>query len=157
CPPCRGTLWRQGTAVKRCLSAILYDVKGPLHTELLEADEKGIRRAAEVIRAHGLVAFPTETVYGLGANALSESAVLRIFEARDRPRGNPLIVPLAEVAQLAAVAADVTSRARELAARFWPGPLTLVLPRAAAVPLVTTGGLDTVAVRVPDHPVARAL
>jgi len=139
------------------LSAILYDVKAPLHTELLEADEAGIRRAAEVVRADGLVAFPTETVYGLGANALSEAAVLRIFEAKDRPRGNPLIVHLGEAGQLATVAGEVTSRVREITARFWPGPLTLVLPRAPVVPLVTTGGLDTVAVRVPDHPVARAL
>ena len=132
-------------------------VNAPVRTDLLEADQAGIRRAADIIRAGGLVAFPTETVYGLGANALSAPAVLRIFEAKDRPRGNPLIVHLAEAAQLATVAAEVTSRAADIAARFWPGPLTLVLPRAAAVPLVTTGGLDTVAVRVPDHAVARAL
>ena len=147
----------QGDDCQALLVGYPVSVNAPVRTELLEADEAGIRRAAEVIRAHGLVAFPTETVYGLGANALSEPAVLRIFEAKDRPRGNPLIVHLAETAQLAAVAADVSTRARDVAAQFWPGPLTLVLPRAAAVPLVTTGGLDTVAVRVPDHPVARAL
>ena len=147
----------QGDGCQALLVGYPVSVNAPVRTELLQADEAGIRRAADVIRAHGLVAFPTETVYGLGANALSEPAVLRIFEAKDRPRGNPLIVHLAEAAQLATVAADVSTRARDVAARFWPGPLTLVLPRAAAVPLVTTGGLDTVAVRVPDHPVARAL
>src|SRR5712691_9399033 len=144
----------QGDDCQALLVGYPVSVNAPVRTELLVADEAGIRRAADVIRAHGLVAFPTETVYGLGANALSEPAVLRIFEAKDRPRGNPLIVHLAEAAQ---VATAVTSRAADLAARFWPGPLTLVLPRAAAVPLVTTGGLDTVAVRVPDHAVARAL
>jgi L-threonylcarbamoyladenylate synthase len=147
----------QGDDCQALLVGYPVGVNAPVRTELLEADEAGIRRAADVIRAHGLVAFPTETVYGLGANALSEPAVLRIFEAKDRPRGNPLIVHLAEAAQLAAVAVEVSTRAREVAAQFWPGPLTLVLARAAAVPLVTTGGLDTVAVRVPDHPVARAL
>ena len=128
-----------------------------LRTLFLEADELGVRRGAEVIRAGGLVAFPTETVYGLGADALSDSAVARIFEAKERPRGNPLIVHLAGVAALESVAARVPSRARDASARFWPGPLTLVLPRAGPVPLITTGGLETVAVRVPAHPVALAL
>jgi L-threonylcarbamoyladenylate synthase len=128
-----------------------------MRTLCLTADEEGIRRGAEVIRAGGLVAFPTETVYGLGADALSERAVARIFEAKERPRGNPLIVHLASAAALESVAERVPLRARDAAARFWPGPLTLVLPRGGAVPLITTGGLDTVAVRVPSHPVARAL
>jgi len=129
----------------------------PMRTLFLKADELGVRRGAEVIRAGGLVAFPTETVYGLGADALSDSAVARIFEAKERPRGNPLIVHLAGAAALASVAARVPPRARDAAARFWPGPLTLVLPRAGTVPHITTGGLETVAVRVPSHPVARAL
>ena len=128
-----------------------------MRTVFLKADELGIRRGAEVIRAGGLVAFPTETVYGLGADALSDSAVARIFEAKERPRGNPLIVHLADAAALESVASHVPPRARDAAARFWPGPLTLVLPRARTVPLITTGGLDTVAVRVPSHPVALAL
>jgi len=128
-----------------------------IRTLFLLADEAAIRRAADVIRAGGLVAFPTETVYGLGADALSEPAVARIFEAKERPRGNPLIVHLANAAALDSVAARVPSRARDAAARFWPGPLTLVLPRAGTVPLITTGGLETVAARVPAHPVARAL
>jgi L-threonylcarbamoyladenylate synthase len=128
-----------------------------MRTLFLKADELGVRRGAEVIRAGGLVAFPTETVYGLGADALSASAVARIFDAKERPRGNPLIVHLADAAALESVAARVPPRARDAAARFWPGPLTLVLPRARTVPLITTGGLETVAVRVPSHPVALAL
>src|SRR3972149_3308742 len=128
-----------------------------MRTLFLKADELGVRRGAEVIRAGGLVAFPTETVYGLGADALSDSAVARIFEAKERPRGNPLIVHLAGAAALETVAARVPPRARDAAARFWPGPLTLVLPRASAVPLITTGGLETVAARAPAHPVALAL
>jgi L-threonylcarbamoyladenylate synthase len=129
----------------------------PMRTLFLKADEAAIRRGAEVIRSGGLVAFPTETVYGLGADALSGSAVGRIFEAKERPRGNPLIVHLASAAALESVASRVPPQARAAAARFWPGPLTLVLPRANAVPLVTTGGLETVAARVPSHPVALAL
>ena len=128
-----------------------------MRTLYLTADARAVSRAAEVIRAGGLVAFPTETVYGLGADALSAAAVERIFDAKERPKGNPLIVHVAGVDALAEVAATVPARARDLAARFWPGPLTLVLPRAAMVPLVTTGGLETVAGRVPAHPVARAL
>jgi L-threonylcarbamoyladenylate synthase len=128
-----------------------------MRTLFLKGDGPGVRRGAEVIRSGGLVAFPTETVYGLGADALSSSAVARIFEAKERPRGNPLIVHLANAAALESVASRVPPRARDAAARFWPGPLTLVLPRANNVPLITTGGLDTVAARVPSHPVARAL
>ena len=128
-----------------------------MRTLFLSADEPGVRRGAEVIRAGGLVAFPTETVYGLGADAISAAAVARIFEAKERPRGNPLIVHLASAAALETIAAVVPPLALDAAARFWPGPLTLVLPRAATVPLITTGGLETVAVRVPAHPVARAL
>jgi len=129
----------------------------PLRTRFLRADAAAIREAAAVIRAGGLVAFPTETVYGLGADALAAAAVLRIFEAKERPRGNPLIVHVAGADALETVAARVPAPARAVGAVFWPGPLTLVLPRAAAVPLVTTGGLETVAVRVPAHPVAQAL
>jgi L-threonylcarbamoyladenylate synthase len=128
-----------------------------MRTVFIKADEPGVRRGAEVIRAGGLVAFPTETVYGLGADAMSAAAVARIFEAKERPRGNPLIVHLASAAALETIAAVVPPLALDAAARFWPGPLTLVLPRAATVPLITTGGLETVAVRVPAHPVARAL
>jgi L-threonylcarbamoyladenylate synthase len=128
-----------------------------MRTRLIPADDAGLAEAARVLRAGGLVAFPTETVYGLGADALDPTAVARIFAAKERPPGNPLIVHLAGAEDLPAVAADVPRIAREAIRHFWPGPLSLVLPRADAVPLVTTGGLDTVAVRVPAHPVARAL
>src|SRR3970040_1943244 len=128
-----------------------------MRTLFLKDDEPGVRRGAEVIRAGVLVPSPTETVYGLGADALSDSAVARIFEAKERPRGNPLIVHLAGAAALETVAARVPPGPRGAAARVWPGPLTLVLPRAGAVPLITTGGLETVAARVPSHPVALAL
>lgn len=116
-----------------------------------------IERAAEVLRSGGLVAFPTETVYGLGANALDAAAVRRIFEAKGRPADDPVIVHLASADELGRVARRVPAVARRLAEAFWPGPLTLLLPRAAAVPLEVTAGLDTVGVRVPDHPVALAL
>jgi L-threonylcarbamoyladenylate synthase len=116
-----------------------------------------IARAAEVLRRGGLVAFPTETVYGLGANALDAEAVARIFQAKGRPASNPLIVHLPEAPQPGPVVAAWPDRAARLAARFWPGPLTLVLPRGPAVPDAVTAGGPTVAVRVPAHPVALAL
>lgn len=116
-----------------------------------------IAEAAAVLQRGGLVAFPTETVYGLGANALDEAAVARVFAAKSRPANNPLIVHLADAAQLPRVARRVPPTAERLAAAFWPGPLTLVLPRRAEVPDAVTAGLDTVAVRVPSHPVAHAL
>lgn len=116
-----------------------------------------IARAAAVIRAGGLVAFPTETVYGLGANALDSDAVARIFRAKERPTFDPLIVHLVAAESLREVVSHVPDVAVALAARFWPGPLTLVLPRGPQVPLAVTAGGDTVAVRVPSHPVAHAL
>jgi len=122
----------------------------------LHPDADAIAEAAAVIRRGGLVAFPTETVYGLGANALDPAAVRRIFAAKGRPGDNPLIVHLAGAGQVPAVAVPLPA-VDILARRFWPGPLTLVLPRRSVVPDETTAGLDTVAVRVPDHPVALAL
>jgi L-threonylcarbamoyladenylate synthase len=116
-----------------------------------------LQRAASILRAGGLVAFPTETVYGLGANALDEAAVRRIFAAKGRPAYNPLIVHVAERDEASALVVRWTADADRLAERFWPGPLTLVLPKRAAVPDIVTAGLDTVAVRVPGHPVALAL
>ncbi|MCJ7551060.1 MAG: L-threonylcarbamoyladenylate synthase, partial [Anaerolineae bacterium] len=116
-----------------------------------------IAEAAAVIRGGGLVAFPTETVYGLGANALDAQAVAGIFRAKERPSYDPLIVHLADAAQLSSVVAEVPDVARDLVAAFWPGPLTLVLPRGPQIPDEVTAGGDTVAVRVPAHPVARAL
>jgi L-threonylcarbamoyladenylate synthase len=116
-----------------------------------------IARAAAVLRDGGLVAFPTETVYGLGAVALDAEAVGRIFAAKGRPAHNPLIVHVPDEAGARAVAGEWPAAAALLAARFWPGPLTLVVPKAATVPDVVTAGGPTVAVRVPAHPVALAL
>ena len=122
------------------------------------ADDDALEAAAGILRAGGLVAFPTETVYGLGADATDDRAVAAIFEAKGRPRFNPLIVHLPEAA-----AADglvvLDDRARALAGRFWPGPLTLVLPRAAGCPvsLLASAGLDSLALRVPGHPLAEDL
>jgi len=116
-----------------------------------------IEEAAAVLNAGGLVAFPTETVYGLGADASNPRAVARIFEAKGRPVSHPLIVHFSSFAAARAWAAAVPPAAERLAEAFWPGPLTIVLPRAAAVPDAVTGGQDTVALRSPAHPVARAL
>ncbi len=126
-------------------------------TQLLPATPENIARAAEILRGGGLVAFPTETVYGLGANALDAEAVARIFVAKERPFADPLIVHLSGPDQLPRVVRAVSPLSRILAETFWPGPLTLVLPKQPQVPPLVTAGLDTVAVRVPDHPVALAL
>jgi L-threonylcarbamoyladenylate synthase len=120
-------------------------------------DRNAIARAAACLRDGGLVAFPTETVYGLGANALNRTAVRRIFEAKGRPSNDPLIVHVAGIGDLPRLATEIPAHAVALAKRFWPGPLTLVLGRAASVPLEVTAGLETVAIRVPAHPVAQAL
>ena len=114
-------------------------------------------RAAALLRAGRLVAFPTETVYGLGANALDAAAVQRIYEAKGRPSTSPLIVHVADAAMAKTVAAEWPEAAERLAARFWPGPLTLVLPKRRAVPDEVTAGLGTVGVRQPAHPVALEL
>ena len=131
-------------------------------TRILPVDPRSpqpdvISRAAQCLRDGGLVAFPTETVYGLGANALDATAAARIFAAKERPADDPLIVHLADVADLPLVASDIPVVARTLAAQYWPGPLTLVLPKAAAIPGIITSGGPSVAVRVPRHPVALAL
>ena len=130
-------------------------------TVLLRVDPEdptpAVRRAADVIRAGGLVALPTETVYGLGADATSERAVRGIFEAKGRPASDPLIVHLPDADAVASVAAEIPASVPPLADRFWPGPLTLIVPRGEAVPAAVSSGRDTVAVRVPRHPVALAL
>jgi L-threonylcarbamoyladenylate synthase len=116
-----------------------------------------IERAAAILRAGGLVAFPTETVYGLGADASNPAAVAKIFAAKGRPQDHPVIVHLAGVELLSLWAGEIPAAAHELAAAFWPGPLTLILKRAAGVPDCVTGGQDTVGLRIPGHPVALAL
>ena len=123
---------------------------------LLPADS-GLAEAASVLRTGGLVAFPTETVYGLGANALDARAAARIFEAKARPSFDPLITHLAEAADLEPLVGPVPPAVAALAARFWPGPLTLIVDRPAAIPSIVTSGLDTMAVRVPDNEHARRL
>src|SRR5436190_14388549 len=120
-------------------------------------DDAVLQRAADVLRRGGLVAFPTETVYGLGANALDAAAVQRIFLAKGRPASDPLIVHIAALDQLDRVAEDVPALAHTLAQVFWPGPLTLVLKRRPAIPASVSAGRDTVAVRIPDHAVPLAL
>jgi L-threonylcarbamoyladenylate synthase len=125
-------------------------------------DHPAIQRAAEILRANGTVAFPTETVYGLGANALSPDAVGRIFSAKARPSWDPLIVHIADLSQLPEITdlvspPDLAARVHILAAAFWPGPLTLLLPRTAAIPAEVTAGRPLVGVRLPAHPVAHAL
>ena len=120
-------------------------------------DPQIIAEAAAVIRAGGLVAFPTETVYGLGASALNEQAVARIFHAKERPATDPIIAHIADLCQIDVLACDVPPAAHALARRFWPGPLTLVVLRRPVVPANLSAGRATVAVRMPAHPVALAL
>ncbi len=129
-----------------------------IETETLAPDDIGIAKAAVHLRAGRLVAFPTETVYGLGGDARSDLAVARIYEAKGRPQFNPLIVHLPDL-EAAQEFAQVDARAEDLAAAFWPGPLTLVLPlrEGAGLSDLVTAGLGSVAIRVPAHPVARAL
>lgn len=122
-----------------------------IKTQLLT--EKDIEAAAAILRAGGLVGIPTETVYGLGANGLDPAAVRRIFEAKGRPQDNPLILHIPDPSWLERYCRDVPAAARRLAEQFWPGPLTMILPRRTLVPDEVTCGLETVGVRCPDHPV----
>lgn len=120
-------------------------------------DMSVISEAGRIIRSGGLVAFPTETVYGLGADALNPVSSAKIYEAKGRPSDNPLIVHIADTDDMYGIAADVPPEAEILAKKYWPGPLTMIFPAKESVPKETTGGLDTVAVRFPSHPVAKAL
>ena len=123
----------------------------------MSPDAAEIARAVEILRAGRLVAFPTETVYGLGADAANPDAVRRIFAAKGRPSDHPVIVHLASADSIGEWAREMPPAARMLAQAFWPGPLTMILPRTARVDDVVTGGQDSVGIRVPSHPVARAL
>lgn len=122
-----------------------------------ESDEEKIRRAAQVLREGGLVAFPTETVYGLGGDARRGDVSKRIYAAKGRPSDNPLIVHIAQFSELAPVVSEIPEAAEKLSAAFWPGPMTVVFRKSELIPAETTGGLSTVAVRMPCHPVARKL
>jgi L-threonylcarbamoyladenylate synthase len=127
-------------------------VVDPIHP-----DHEAIEDAAAIVRRGGLVAFPTETVYGLGANALDAAAVRCIFDAKGRPPQNPIIVHVTDATEAMRVVAEWPDVAQQLADTFWPGPLTLVLPKRSDVPDIVTAGLPSIAVRVPSHPVAQAL
>ena len=136
-----------------------------MKTTILKDTIEDIKRAGEIIAGGGIVAFPTETVYGLGANALDEEAVKKIYKAKGRPSDNPMIVHISQVSDVYDIA-DVSESTlsekalenlRRCADAFWPGPLTMVLPKKKIVPLTTTGGLDTVAIRMPSHKTARML
>ena len=116
-----------------------------------------LKEAAKVLASGGLVAFPTETVYGLGANALDEQAAKKIYTAKGRPSDNPLIAHVAHVEDVEMLAREIPVAGKQLMDAFWPGPLTLIFPKKKIVPDGTTGGLDTVAVRMPSHPVAKCL
>lgn len=128
---------------------------------IYEANEENIAKAATLIRNGDVVAFPTETVYGLGANAFNPEAVQKIFTIKERPNFNPLIVHLTNVEQIESISSyKENDRLIELLQKvqhFWPGPLSVILPRKENIPTVVTGGLDTVAIRIPSHPIARAL
>jgi L-threonylcarbamoyladenylate synthase len=123
----------------------------------LQPEMDKIRRASEIINRGGLVAFPTETVYGLGGNGLDEDAAKKIYAAKGRPQDNPLILHIEDISRLSDIARDIHPKAQLLMDKFWPGPLTLVFRKTDLVPWSTTGGLETVAVRMPDHPVALGL
>lgn len=133
-----------------------------IETKLLKVnaakpEAEKIAVAAEILRQGGVVAFPTETVYGLGADALNPAAVAKIFTAKGRPGDNPLIVHVADIAEVGKLVSSISPVACTMMRTFWPGPLTLILPRREIVPDAVTAGLETVAIRMPDHPVALAL
>lgn len=122
-----------------------------------EEEEKMLRQAGEVIKKGGLVAFPTETVYGLGGDGLNSESSRKIYAAKGRPSDNPLIVHICRLEDIHYIVRDFPENAGKAAEAFWPGPLTMILPKSDRVPCETTGGLDTVAVRFPSHPAARRL
>ena len=133
-----------------------------MKTEILQIDRNNpeadvISKAAEVIKTGGLVAFPTETVYGLGCDVFNLNALDNVFKAKGRPSDNPFIIHICDRNHIFRLAKDVPSIAEKLAARFWPGPLTIIMKKKDKVPLKATGGMDTVAIRMPSHPVALAL
>ena len=122
-----------------------------------EEEEEALRRAGEIIKGGGLVAFPTETVYGLGGDGLDSTSCRKIYAAKGRPSDNPLIIHISRLEDIHSIVREFPENARRAAEAFWPGPLTMILPKSDRVPEETTGGLDTVAVRFPSHPVARRL
>ena len=139
------------------------ETKKELHTQMWKIenpkdftphDREVLEKAAAIIRAGGLVAFPTETVYGLGANALDEAAAKKIYAAKGRPSDNPLIAHVSCLEEIAPLVSNMPENGKKLAKAYWPGPMTMVFPKSAIVPYGTTGGLDTVAIRMPSDPIA---
>lgn len=133
-----------------------------METKVIKIDENNIDaelagKAGEVLKGGGLCAFPTETVYGLGANALDPKAVSNIFKAKGRPNDNPLIVHIAEAEQIYELVCEVNERAKAVMKHFWPGPVSIILKKSDIIPTCVSAGLDTVAIRMPSHPVARAV
>ena len=124
-------------------------------TDNEEQNDRVFQKAADIIQSGGLVAFPTETVYGLGGDAFDDSAAAKIYAAKGRPSDNPLIVPISEISDMEKLSDDVPEIAYRLADRFWPGPLTMIVNKNKSVPMSVTGGLDTVGIRLPSNPVAR--
>src|SRR6266516_6071586 len=156
--PLRGLV----TDVRRSKAGELFKLMQDIRTEVLVVDPihpepSVIRHAAKLLYDGEVVVFPTETVYGLGADAFQPAALERIFAAKGRPYSDPLIVHIADEHELELLTATIPSEAKRLAQDFWPGPLTLILPRGPRVPLLVTAGLATVAIRMPRHPVALAL
>lgn len=136
------------------LETLLVELPDSCEPEVLD---QLLQPAAEALRTGQTVAFPTETVYGIGADALNPEAVLKIFEAKNRPADNPLIVHITDLADLNRLVSEVSEDAKKLMDAFWPGPLTLILPKAQGVSVAVTAGLDTVGVRMPAHPIAKRL
>lgn len=128
-----------------------------MNTEVLPFSPESAEKAAEIMAAGGVVGIPTETVYGLAADARNESAVRSIFRAKGRPQDNPLIVHISAIEQLRPLVREIPELALRIAERFWPGPLTMIFPKSDVIPQATSGGLDTVAVRMPRSPAARAI
>lgn len=133
-----------------------------IKTKIINIDKESIdieelRYGAEILKNGGTVIFPTETVYGLGANALDENAVKKIFEAKGRPSDNPLIVHVVKTEDINELVREIPQKAEKLISEFWPGPLTLIFKKSSIVPAIVTGGLDTVAIRMPAHPIAKLL
>lgn len=120
-------------------------------------EEEAVRQAGEILKNGGLVAFPTETVYGLGGDGMNPASSEKIYAAKGRPSDNPLIIHIADFDSLGQIVSRIPDDARRLAEKFWPGPLTMIFPKSESVPYETTGGLDSVAVRMPSHPAALAL
>ncbi len=128
-----------------------------METIVLGSSEGELRHAAELIRAGEVVGIPTETVYGLAANAFDAAAVEKIFRAKGRPSDNPLIVHIADFSAVYEIASEIPPLAKKLSEAFWPGPLTMIMPKSPKIPLITSGGLDTVGIRMPSHPAAKRL